>query len=88
MAGEQPEIPNPLPPDVDHRFEYMGGIIAITVVSCMIVWVRMYTRLVISRNAGWDDWIMFASTVSSQRLFFIITFNFLCFGGGRLARIE
>lgn len=57
---------HPIPEDVDHRYAYMAGIITITVISVLIVWLRMYTRLYISRNAWWDDWIMFASTVSSK----------------------
>ena len=54
-----------VPQDVDHRYAYMAAIITLTVVSVLIAWLRVYTRVFISRNPGWDDWVMLISTVSS-----------------------
>ncbi|ROV93379.1 hypothetical protein VMCG_08403 [Cytospora schulzeri] len=51
-----------IPPDHDYRHAYMAAIITITVVAVLIAWMRMYTRLYISRNCWWDDWIMLIAT--------------------------
>ncbi|PVH91880.1 hypothetical protein DM02DRAFT_702580 [Periconia macrospinosa] len=59
MASQQD---GPLPPDTDHRHEYMAAIIVFTVIAVVIAWLRMYTRMFISRNAWWDDWVMFIGT--------------------------
>ncbi|PVH91859.1 hypothetical protein DM02DRAFT_544973 [Periconia macrospinosa] len=40
----------------------MAGIITMTVLSVVIAWLRVYTRIFISRNVWWDDWVMLAST--------------------------
>lgn len=53
-----------IPPDDDYRYAYMAGIITATVVAILIAWIRMYTRMYISHNVWWDDWIMFIATVS------------------------
>ena len=34
-----------------------------TVLAVLIAWLRMYTRMFVSRNTGWDDWTMFAASV-------------------------
>ncbi|KAF1949508.1 hypothetical protein CC80DRAFT_555232 [Byssothecium circinans] len=62
MAGEGSLGESAPPKDVDLRHLYMGIIIAVTVVSIVIAWLRVYTRVFISRNPGWDDWIMLMST--------------------------
>lgn len=53
-----------IPPDDDYRYAYMAGIITATIVAVLISWVRMYTRMYISHNLWWDDWVMFIATVS------------------------
>ena len=61
------------PPDGDviRSGRYEGGIIAMTVLAFCVVQLRMYTRIFMSRNTGWDDWIMFAASVN--HLFPILT---------------
>ena len=53
------------PPDGDvilgNRF--VAGVVVMTVLAVFIAWLRMYTRVFVSRNAGWDDWTMFAASV-------------------------
>ncbi|KAF2113572.1 hypothetical protein BDV96DRAFT_601066 [Lophiotrema nucula] len=51
-----------LPPDTDHRHGFMTAIITVTVLSVVIAWLRMYTRIFLSQNAWWDDYIMFAAS--------------------------
>ncbi|KAJ4394815.1 hypothetical protein N0V93_004035 [Gnomoniopsis smithogilvyi] len=51
-----------IPPDDDYRYAYMAGIITATIVAVLVSWVRMYTRMYISHNLWWDDWVMFAAT--------------------------
>ncbi|KAJ4403408.1 hypothetical protein N0V82_010659 [Gnomoniopsis sp. IMI 355080] len=51
-----------IPPDDDYRYAYMAGIITATIVAVLVTWVRMYTRMYISRNLWWDDWVMFIAT--------------------------
>ena len=63
MASESSQ---PIPPDIDHRHGYMAAIIVTTVVAVLMAWVRLYTRLYISKNTWWDDWIMFIATVSDR----------------------
>lgn len=55
-----------IPPDDDYRYAYMAGIITATIVAVLISWIRMYTRMYISHNVWWDDWVMFIATVSGQ----------------------
>jgi len=49
--------------DVILSNRYIGGIIGMTVVAVLIAWLRMYTRIFVSRNTGWDDWTMFVASV-------------------------
>ncbi len=57
------------PPDGDVNMSnrFIAGIVVMTVLAVGIAWLRMYTRIFVSRNTGWDDWTMFAASV---RLFF------------------
>ena len=55
--------PADLPPDIILSGAYEAGIIVLTIVSVATVWLRMYTRIYISRNTSWDDWLMFAASV-------------------------
>jgi len=59
----------PVPPDTDYRHAYMAAIIAITVIAVLTAWLRVYTRIYISHNAWWDDWVMFAATVGFDHIF-------------------
>lgn len=56
-----------IPPDDDYRYAYMAGIITATIVAVLISWIRMYTRIYISHNTWWDDWVMFIATVSDDK---------------------
>ncbi|KAF2650087.1 hypothetical protein K491DRAFT_683314 [Lophiostoma macrostomum CBS 122681] len=56
------QLDGPLPPDTDYRRAYMAAIIVVTVIAIMVAWLRMYTRIVLSKNVWWDDWIMFLGT--------------------------
>ena len=62
------------PPDGDvilsNRF--VAGIVVMTVFAVLIAWLRMYTRIFVSRNAGWDDWTMFAASVRQINFFFLL----------------
>ncbi len=53
------------PPDGDVSLSnrYIAGIAVMTVLAVSIAWLRMYTRIFVSRNTGWDDWTMFAASV-------------------------
>lgn len=63
MAGQSSQS---VTPDYDDRHAYMAAIIATTVVAVLIAWLRMYTRIYVSRNAWWDDWVMLIATMSSE----------------------
>ena len=54
-----------LPPDGDHdlRGHYMAGIIVVTIIAVLIVWLRFYIRAFVSCNLWWDDWIMLVASV-------------------------
>lgn len=54
----------PIIPDHDYRHAYMAAIIAMTVIAVLLAWLRIYTRMYISRNVWWDDWVMLIATVS------------------------
>lgn len=56
-----------LPPDVDLRAQYAGGLIAMTVIAVLVAWLRMYVRAYMIKNLGWDDWAMFIATVRWSR---------------------
>ena len=60
------EQPPPIPPegDVISGPRYMAAIAATTVVAVLIAWLRMYVRVFMSRNVGWDDYTMFVASVS------------------------
>ena len=53
------------PPDGDIVLSerYIAGIAVMTVMAFLVAWLRMYTRVFVSRHIGWDDWIMFAASV-------------------------
>lgn len=53
----------PLPKDVVLSKHYIAAISVLTVFSVSIVWLRMYSRMFVSRNLWWDDWTMFAASV-------------------------
>jgi len=59
--------PAPLDPppggDVILSNHYIAAIAVMTVVAVLVAWLRMYTRISVSRNTGWDDWTMFAASV-------------------------
>ena len=44
---------------------YIAGIVVLTVLAVSIAWLRMYVRIFVSRNLGWDDVTMFGASVSS-----------------------
>jgi hypothetical protein len=49
--------------DVILSHHYMAGIIVMTVLAILTVLLRMYTRMFVSHQIGWDDWTMFAASV-------------------------
>ena len=53
------------PPDGDVIVSnrYIVAISVMTILAVLTVWLRMYTRIFVSRNRGWDDWTMFAASV-------------------------
>ncbi|CAF9921612.1 hypothetical protein IMSHALPRED_005218 [Imshaugia aleurites] len=53
------------PPDGDVILSnhYIIGIIVMTVLAVLIAWLRMYTRIFVSGNTGWDDWTMFTASI-------------------------
>ena len=53
----------PNQPDIVLSSHYIAAIAVLTALAVSIVWLRMYSRLFVSRNAGWDDWTMFAASV-------------------------
>lgn len=54
-----------IPPDGDVVVSkgYMAGLIVLTVFAAVVAWLRMYTRIFISRKTGADDWTMFVASV-------------------------
>ena len=60
---EQATLTPPPDGDVIYSNRYIAGIVAMTIVAVLIAWLRMYTRIFVSRNPGWDDWTMFAASV-------------------------
>ena len=53
----------PLDGDVVLSDHYIAAIVVMTVVAVLIAWLRIYTRMFVSHNTGWDDWVMFAASV-------------------------
>ena len=53
------------PPDGDVILSngFIAGMVVMTVLAVSTVWLRMYTRIFVSRNTGWDDWTMLAASV-------------------------
>lgn len=53
------------PPDGDVILSngFIAGIAIMTVLAVSTVWLRMYNRIFVSRNAGSDDWTMLAASV-------------------------
>lgn len=49
--------------DVILSNHYIAGLSVMTVLAVLIAWLRMYIRMFVSRNTGWDDWTMFAASV-------------------------
>jgi hypothetical protein len=58
-----PRQDDPLPPDTDRRHAFMAAIIVFTVIAVLTAWLRVYTRIIISRNVWWDDWVMLIGSV-------------------------
>ena len=58
----------PLQKDVILSKHYIAAISVLTVLSVSIVWLRMYSRIFVSRNLWWDDWTMFAASVRMRSL--------------------
>ena len=58
-----PTLGPPHDGDVILSTHYIAVIIVITILAVLIAWLRMYTRIFVSRNAGWDDWTMFTASV-------------------------
>lgn len=57
------ELKYPPDGDVDLRARYMAGIVVMTVIAVLTAWLRLYTRVFVSRNLWWDDWTMFVASV-------------------------
>ena len=51
--------------DVILSYHYIAAITVLTVCAVLTVWLRMYIRIVVSQNVGWDDWTMFAASVTT-----------------------
>ena len=53
------------PPDGDVILSngFIAGIAVMTIVAVLMAWLRMYVRIAVSHNTGWDDWTMFAASV-------------------------
>lgn len=61
-------LPEPLPPDVDHGSGLVVAAWTMGFVGCSLLGMRMYTRAVIIKKIGWDDWIMVIAVVSLMEL--------------------
>lgn len=57
--------------DVVLSGHFMAGIIFMTVLAVLTAWLRMYTRIFVSRKTWWDDWTMFAASVRNPILFLL-----------------
>ncbi|KAI4183620.1 MAG: hypothetical protein L6R41_005300 [Letrouitia leprolyta] len=57
------ELKYPPDGDVDLRARYMAGIVVMTVIAVLTAWLRLYTRVFVSRNLWWDDWTMFVASL-------------------------
>lgn len=64
------------PPDGDVILSnrYIVAIAVMTFLAVLIAWLRMYTRIFVSRNTGWDDWTMFAASVRQLCFLRILSF--------------
>lgn len=58
-----PTLTPPIGGDVILSNRYIAGITAMTILAVSTAWLRMYTRIFVSHNTGWDDWTMFAASV-------------------------
>ena len=52
-----------LPPNDNLSTGYEAGLVILTTVSVAVVWLRMYTRIFVIHQPGWDDWLMFIASV-------------------------
>lgn len=51
---------------------YIAAIGVLTVLAVSVAWLRMYTRIFVLHNPGWDDWTMFAaSVIITQKLSYV-----------------
>lgn len=67
---EPPALTPPPLGDINLSNHYIAGIIVMTILAVLIAWLRMYTRIFVSRNTGWDDWTMFGASVRQTHSFF------------------
>ena len=60
---ESSNLRPPASGDIVLSDRYIAAIAVLTVLAVSIAWLRMYTRIFVSHNPGWDDWTMFAASV-------------------------
>jgi hypothetical protein len=73
-----PELTPPVGGDQNRAHELLGASWTLFAISACLVAARMYTRLVVQKNAGWDDWIICLTLVSFRYLrwdFRLLTVN-------------
>ena len=61
---ESRSLGSPASGDVVASDHHIAAIAILTVLAVSIAWLRLYTRIFVSHNPGWDDWTMFAASVS------------------------
>ena len=49
--------------DVVLSNHYITAIAVLTIIAVSTVWLRIYCRLFVSHNIGWDDWAMLVASV-------------------------
>ncbi len=68
---DQPLTP---PPEGDARKSptLIGVTAVITIFAALIVWLRIYVRMALTRKTWWDDWTMFIASVRSIFLLMVL----------------
>lgn len=60
-----PALPVPLPPDVDRSIVLNGTALGLLIPAVLVVIVRVAVRAFMTKNIGWDDWLMIIATVKA-----------------------
>lgn len=66
MSAPPPGLPDPLPPDENRGSVLVGAILGLLIPAILILMLRVYVRAFITRNMGWDDWLMITAAVRAS----------------------